>query len=347
MDNREHMMLRALELAANGRGAVAPNPMVGCVILHNDKIIGEGYHRQFGGPHAEVNAIASVRDHSLLKESTLFVTLEPCSHQGKTPPCSQLILEKEIPHVIIASKDPNSEVRIKGIEQLRQAGVNVEVGICEQQAAFLNRRFYTFHQEKRPYVILKWAQTADGFIDVSRQEGSPPKDNWITSPASKTLVHQWRSQEQAILVGANTAINDDPALTVREVSGANPLRLVIDPNGRIGHDAKLFDGSVPTIVYGSVSGKVPNNVEAVAAPTGREMIPFIMEDLYQRGIQSLIVEGGKTVLELFLAAAQWDEARVFTGTKEFGSGLSAPQIDIQPAGVEASDTDQIHYYYRQ
>ncbi|HZH70213.1 MAG TPA: bifunctional diaminohydroxyphosphoribosylaminopyrimidine deaminase/5-amino-6-(5-phosphoribosylamino)uracil reductase RibD, partial [Flavobacteriaceae bacterium] len=249
--SHEKYMQRALFLAQKGRFTTSPNPRVGAVIVHKNKIIGEGYHRQFGEAHAEPNAVASVKDKSLLAESTLYVTLEPCSHHGKTPPCVDLILKHKIPEVFIASKDPFEKVNGSGIEKLREAGVNVKIGLLEKEALELNKRFFTFHQKKRPYIILKWAETADGFI--GRLQSDPKKeDSWITSAESKQLVHLWRAEEDGILVGSNTALADRPQLDCREVFGKNPLRILIDENLDVPLSFAIFNKKAPTIVFNAI-----------------------------------------------------------------------------------------------
>jgi diaminohydroxyphosphoribosylaminopyrimidine deaminase/5-amino-6-(5-phosphoribosylamino)uracil reductase len=252
MNFDEKYMLRCLELAKDGFGNVAPNPMVGCVIVCEGKIIGEGYHQEYGKAHAEVNAIHSVRDKSLLQKSTLYVNLEPCAHFGKTPPCANLIVEHNIPRVVIGCVDSYSEVSGKGIEKLRNAGIEVTVGILENESLELNKRFFTFHNKKRPYVILKWAETQDGFIDVDRpldKSRDTTADNWITSPLSKQLVHKWRSEEAAIMVGTTTVLNDNPQLNVREWKGKNPTRIVIDLQDRLPQTLHVFDKSIPTVSF--------------------------------------------------------------------------------------------------
>ena len=323
-------MQRCLELAGKGLGHVAPNPMVGCVIVAGGKIIGEGYHREFGTAHAEVNAIASVDDVNLLKKASLYVNLEPCSHHGKTPPCSTLIREHHIPEVIMGSIDPNALVAGKGRQDLEAHGVKVRSGILEEECRELNRRFFTFHEKKRPYVILKWAQTGDGFIDILRSEEDPGGIHWITDNQARQWVHKWRSEEQSILVGTNTAAIDDPELTVRDWQGKNPLRLVVDMKGRLPRDLRLFDGSTPTLVFAGKKKKNLHNVEFVQIPDKGKVIPALLKHLYSIDIQSIIVEGGAALLGSFIENATWDEARVFTSRSAFGKGLKAPVIDQNP-----------------
>ena len=235
----EKFMQRCLELAAIGSGYVAPNPMVGCVIVANDLIIGEGYHRIFGGPHAEVNAFDEVENEDLLSSATLYVSLEPCSHFGKTPPCVDLIISKKIQRVVIGCRDSNPAVSGKGIDRLKRAGIEVIEGVLENECRWLNKRFFTFHERQRPYIVLKWAQTQDGYIDRIRGEASSGI-NWVTSETTKSLVHKWRSEEQSILVGRNTIINDNPSLTVREYDGRNPIRIVIDSQLQISGDQNIL-----------------------------------------------------------------------------------------------------------
>lgn len=321
-------MERCLQLARNGLGHVAPNPMVGCVIVHKERIIGEGFHTEYGSPHAEVNAIASVQDQALLKEATLYVNLEPCAHHGKTPPCADLIIKKGIPEVVVGCRDPFLEVDGKGIEKLEAAGVKVTVGILEAEALELNRRFMTFHQKKRPYVMLKWAQTLDGFMDKMRNDDVGI--NWISGPAAKRAVHLWRSQEQAIMVGTNTALVDDPHLNVREVDGKDPLRIIIDRELKIPAESHVLDGSIPTVVFTEKEAENRPNVEYVLNESSKDLLNEILAHLYNRGVQSVIIEGGRKLLMSFLVQDKWDEARVIIGTDNFGRGLQAPVIAKRP-----------------
>ena len=320
----EKYMLRAIELARLGMGNVAPNPMVGCVIVHNEIIIGEGYHRRYGEAHAEVNAVNSVNDKDLLKESTMYVTLEPCSHFGKTPPCADLILQYGIPNVVVGTMDPYALVAGKGIEKLRNGDCQVLQGYLEDKCLELNRRFFTFHQKKRPYIILKWAQTADGFIDIDRSQEHFGQPTWITNDLSRIAVHKMRVDECAILVGTNTAKKDNPSLTAREWSGKTPLRLVIDRNLTLLPGLNLFDQTVPTVVYTSKEVPDKNNLEFKRILFDGTELNQINNDLHERGIQSLIVEGGRFLLGTFLNQNLWDEARVFVGKSYFYNGVKAP-----------------------
>jgi diaminohydroxyphosphoribosylaminopyrimidine deaminase/5-amino-6-(5-phosphoribosylamino)uracil reductase len=322
-------MDRCLELAYKGFGTTAPNPMVGCVLVAEGRIIGEGYHREYGLAHAEVNAIQSVGSPELLPSSTLYVNLEPCAHHGKTPPCSSLILDQGIPRVVVGTIDPNREVSGGGISMLREHGIDVTVGIRAQECMELNRRFFTYHEYQRPYIILKWAQTKDGFID--RERGSEPTNgiNWITGDLERQLVHKWRSEEQAILIGTRTALVDDPELTVRDWSGNHPLRLVIDRNGKLPGNLKLFNGKTSTVVFSHQKLEPSLNVRQEKVPDEKDMVEAIMEFLYKNKIQSLIVEGGRSILERFINNNLWDEARVFTGNRVFERGIEAPRLSAK------------------
>lgn len=337
-------IIRCLELAKQGIGSVAPNPMVGCVITHQNKVVAVGFHERFGEAHAEVNAINSILDKSLLKESTLYVNLEPCAHSGKTPPCVDLIIKHQIPNVVIGCIDTYSEVSGKGIEKLKAAGINVTVGVLEEKSKDLNKRFFTFHNKKRPYIILKWAETKDGFIDIDRSSDTIEKDNWITTPFSKKLVHKWRSEEQAIMVGTNTVLNDNPKLTVREVVGKNPLRVVLDLNLRLPQHLNIFDGSTPTLVFNFSKSEQKNNIEFFKIDETQELLPQILTELSERNILSLIIEGGAQLLQSFIDQNLWDEAKIFIGEKEFKAGLKAPKFDKTPINSLQFDTDILNTY---
>lgn len=340
-------MKRCLELAVKGLGHAAPNPMVGSVIVYEDEIIGEGYHEQYGQAHAEVNAINSVKNKELLKKATLYVNLEPCSHFGKTPPCADLIVEHKIPYVVIGSIDTNSLVSGKGIEKLAKVGIDVKVGILEEACKKLNKRFFTFHEKKRPYIILKWAQTADGFIDVKRKEESTSKPIQISNSDSKKLLHLWRSQEQAIVIGTNTALLDNPQLTVREVDGKNPLRITVDKWLRIPREFHLFDQSTPTIIFTSVDEPSKNNLEYVKIDFEKPVIPQILDELYKRNIHSLMVEGGELFLNSFIDEGLWDAARVFISEKELGKGVNAPILKQNPVVRENISGDKLLFYLKE
>ena len=315
----ELYMQRCLQLAALGLGKTSPNPMVGAVIVHNGNIIGEGYHHQCGQAHAEVNAINSVKDIELLKESTLYVNLEPCSHFGKTPPCADAIIRYGIPKVVIGSIDYHDKVNGNGVRKLREAGVEVVENVCEADCEELNKRFFTFHQQHRPYIILKWAQTRDGYMDIDRTD-SPTSTYWITNTALKVLVHKWRSEEDAILVGYNTMRNDRPQLTTREYPGKDPQRFVMQR----GTDM------IADLPYTPLS---ENAEEAI-------------QQLYNLKIQSVIIEGGKKTLEKFLEIGLWDEARILVGNQTWGKGLKAPRILDIPEKIVNIDDNQLMYVRR-
>ncbi|SEG21827.1 bifunctional diaminohydroxyphosphoribosylaminopyrimidine deaminase/5-amino-6-(5-phosphoribosylamino)uracil reductase RibD [Algoriphagus boritolerans] len=332
-------MRRALELAENGRGYVSPNPMVGCVIVYNEQIIGEGFHQIYGGPHAEVNAIQSVENPNLLPESTVYVTLEPCAHWGKTPPCANLLVDKKVKKAVIATIDSNPLVGGKGIEILQKAGIEVETGILEQEAKWQNRRFFTQIEKRRPYVILKWAQTEDGFI--ARTDFS---SKWISGTQSRQLVHKWRAEEDAILVGKNTALHDDPSLNVRDWVGKNPVRIVVDSKLDLPRSLRLFDGSIPTICFNSKISETHQNLDFMNLGDSFS-ISTILAELYARKIQSLIVEGGSSVLTQFIECGLWDEARVFTGKSKFGAGISAPVLNQKPTESLCIGEDILTVYH--
>ncbi|WP_219932503.1 bifunctional diaminohydroxyphosphoribosylaminopyrimidine deaminase/5-amino-6-(5-phosphoribosylamino)uracil reductase RibD [Perlabentimonas gracilis] len=328
-------MSRCLELASNGMGNVAPNPMVGSVIVHNNKIIAEGYHTEYGKDHAERAAINAVKDTDVLSESTLYVSLEPCSHFGKTPPCANLIIDSKIKRVVVATLDPNPKVQGRGIELLKNAGVEVKVGVLEKEAKELNRRFFVYHIKKRPYVILKWAQTLDGYIDAVRKPSDPIAPVWVTNELSRTLVHRWRSEEQAIMIGTNTVDKDNPRLDVRDWSGRSPMRIVLDRKLRLSPDVNVYDGSLPTIVFVGNNSSAASKRQTFASVPNIELLTIdfakgaedqVLKELYDRGINSVIVEGGAMLINSFVKKNYWDEARVFVGNKFFGDGVKAPEL---------------------
>ena len=344
MAANEKYMLRCIELARLGAGNVAPNPMVGCVIVCNGKIIGEGFHQNYGGPHAEVNAINSVKNQELLKQSTLYVSLEPCTHFGKTPPCSDLIISKNIPEVFIGTIDSFSEVSGRGVEQLKHAGLNVTVGIIEQECRELNKRFFTFHEKKRPYIILKWAQTLDGFIDINRNKQQFGKPTWVIGELARRLVHKIRAEEDAIMVGTTTAERDNPSLTVYNWSGRNPIRIVPDNSLRLPQNFKLFDNNSKTIVFNSKTSETKNNTEYSKIDFDKNIIPQILKDLYTREIQSVVIEGGKQLLESFINENLWDEAHLFVGDKFFFSGIEAPRLTGELVSETWLDSDRLKIF---
>jgi diaminohydroxyphosphoribosylaminopyrimidine deaminase/5-amino-6-(5-phosphoribosylamino)uracil reductase len=312
-------MRRALDLAVLGRGHVSPNPMVGCVIVHENKIIGEGYHQLYGKAHAEVNAINSVENKSLLPESTIYVNLEPCSHYGKTPPCADLLIKHQVKKVVVANTDVNPLVAGKGIQKLRNAGIEVEVGLLEAEAKNLNKRFFTFITQQRPYIILKWAETANGFM--ATQDGTP---FWISNEYSRILSHKWRTEEDAILVATNTALQDNPQLNIRHWTGKAPLRVVIDKQLKLPQHLHLFDKQAKTLCYNLQKTEIHENLEFVKLKTDG-FIHHLMQDLYFRKIQSLIIEGGAKFLQSCLAEGFWDEIRLFRSSTMLHNGLSAPK----------------------
>lgn len=338
-------MQRCIELALLGAGSVSPNPMVGSVIVYNNKIIGEGYHQKYGEAHAEVNAINDALQKNpnaveLLKESTIYVSLEPCAHYGKTPPCSDLIIEHEIPTVVIGCRDPFDQVNGKGIEKLQNAGITVIEGIFANDCLDINKRFFTRVQKQRPYIILKWAQTANGFfapINGTKQ--------WITSETSKALVHKWRSEEDAVLVGKNTALIDNPELNVREWQGRNPIRIVIDRNLELPNQLHLFDQSQKTIVFNAHETDIAKNITYLELEDFDTLLPqLIAYQLYLLDIQSLIIEGGAKTLDLFIKTNLWDEARVFSGPNDWETGIPAPQISGKLLIEQAVDSDLLRIY---
>jgi len=347
MNTHEKYMNRCLELARNGFGTTSPNPMVGAVIVHDGKIIGEGWHRKAGEPHAEPNAINSVKNPELLKESTIYVSLEPCSHFGKTPPCTDLILEKEIPNIVIGIMDPFAKVCGNGINKLKQHGRNVTVGVLEKECEEINKRFFTVQKENRPYVILKWAETKDGFIDIVRDKDSENKPTWISNKYSQQLVHKWRSEEDAILVGTNTAINDNPKLNTRSWNGKNPTRVVLDRTLRIPNNYSLFDNSVKTIVI--TEKQKENTTNTFYETTNFSSTSFLkelMNILVKHNVQSIIIEGGNKTLQSFIDANIWDEARIFVGQNSFGNGIDAPKIEGKLILEQNIEGDKLQIFSR-
>ena len=313
-------MQRALNLARLGQGSVSPNPMVGCVITHEGQIIGEGFHQKYGEAHAELNAINDVENQSSLPDSTVYVTLEPCAHHGKTPPCADLLIKKNIKKAVVACRDPFNQVDGKGIEKLKKAGIEVETGLMEKEAAELNKYFFTFHQKKRPYLILKWAQTQDGFI--ARENGH---SKWISNQYSRQLVHKWRTEADAILVGKNTAIQDNPSLTSRCWDGKNPLRILFDRYLQVEGDKNIFNSSTKTLIFNLMKEKIEPTNQWIKCD---ELTPKeVLKMLYERNVQSVIVEGGYQVLNTFIQENCWDEARVFTSKATFQKGIKCPEIN--------------------
>ena len=319
-------MRRCLDLAARAEGMTFPNPMVGSVIVHNGEIIGEGYHVKAGFPHAEVNAINSVADKSLLKSSTIYINLEPCPNYGKTPPCTELILSKGIPRVVAGTLDSSEDVSGKGIARLKNAGCEVVTGVLEKECRRLNRRFFTFHEKKRPYITLKWAQSADGFLDMERPENTSMRPNWITGKPERILVHRWRSFEQAILAGAGTIRKDNPRLNVREWKGNDPVRLILSNSGLLDKESLIFKINGTNIIFlRNTDADICKAIKVVLNSSDSSAMQII-NYLFNTGIQSLLIEGGAKVLEHFISEGLWDEARIFTGKTSFTGGIRAPEI---------------------
>ena len=329
----ETFMKRALELAQNGSGNVSPNPLVGSVLVHEGKIIGEGWHKKYGGPHAEVNAINEVTDKSLLRDSTLYVNLEPCSHTGKTPPCADLIIKCGIPHVVISNRDVNPLVSGNGIRKLRAAGVTVTQDMLTTEGADLNRRFFTYIGKRRPYIILKWAETSDGFIARTNNDSK-----WISDDYSRQLVHKWRTEEDAVLIASGTAWYDNPRLNVRDWTGRDPVRIVIDRHLKLGANQHLFDRSQKTICYNLVKEQADANLAFIIVKE-QNFLDGVVKDLFQQNIQSVIVEGGAQLLTSFIKADLWDEARIFISPKKFERGVPAPNIPGTTQGLRKLDSD--------
>lgn len=326
MQIEEKYMARCIALARKGAGSTSPNPMVGAVIVHNGKIIGEGYHRRCGEAHAEVNAILAVKDESLLAESTIYVSLEPCSHFGKTPPCADLIINKRIPRVVVGCADPFSEVSGRGVRRLQEAGVDVVTGVLESEAKELNRFFFTSQTIHRPYIILKWAQSRDGFIDGKRS-GSNQLPVILSSPETMRMVHKLRAEVDAIMVGTNTVLNDNPSLTVRHWTGKNPLRVILDRTLRISSDFRVLDSLASTVVFTEKPCESRSGVEYVMADFSSGLLRQVLDYLYAKKIQSLLVEGGTQLLNSFIAAELWNEIRVETAHVYLKDGIPAPAIN--------------------
>lgn len=336
-------MYRCLQLAQSGVSYVAPNPMVGAVLVCDDTIIGEGYHHHYGEAHAEPNAIHSVKDKELLKQATLYVSLEPCSHYGKTPPCANLIVSSGIPRVVIGTLDPNPKVAGRGVEILRQAGIEVEVGVLTDECRELNKRFFIYHEQKRPYVLLKWAQTQDGFVDRKRTDYTE-QPLLISNNITKQLTHKMRAENQAILVGANTVLLDNPSLTVRNWSGKSPIRIAIDRLGRIPDNFNLKDGSLPTLIFTEKEQKSRHNVEFITINFGTNCIPTVLQKVYERNINSILVEGGASILNSFIEAGLWDEANIEISTQRIQDGIQAPDLNSQPVSSELFGGHQWLFY---
>ncbi len=333
-------MQRALELATLGQGQASPNPLVGCVIVHHERIIGEGYHRAFGQAHAEVNAVASVADKSLLSQADFYITLEPCSYHGKTPACTDLLLHHRPQRVVVATTDPNPKVAGRGLAILQEAGITVEQGLLAAEAVALNKRFWINMTLQRPYVLLKWAQTADGFM--ARSDYS---SKWISGVRARQWVHRWRTQEDAILVGYNTVVHDNPQLTARQWPGRNPVRVVFEPQGALSTDYKVFEPPGPVHVFTTTRQETQAHIHWHRV-SEKNFVAEALAILYAQNIGSVLVEGGRHTLQQFIAAGMWDEARIFTATgSRFGQGIAAPQLSIPPAQAKTIGRDLLTISY--
>ena len=332
-------MKRCIELASNSIGYTYPNPLVGAVVVYKNKIIGEGYHAKYGESHAEVKAINNVKDKRLLKDSILYVNLEPCNHYGKTPPCTEAIINNNIKKVVIGSQDPNNLVNGSGIEKLKSNGCNVSVGIMNKECTELNKRFFTYHNHKRPYIILKWAESKDRFISPIKSDETLGKVNWISGEDAKKLSHKWRSEEHSILVGVQTIIDDNPILTTRFVKGRSPLRFVLDPNLRIPLDSRILSDTVKTIILSKKENKlIPNYTKEIEFGN----INVIIESLYNMNIQSILVEGGTKTINHFLNNNLWDSIRVFQSNIELGRGIKGPDINFKKFNLKNIGNDKLY-----
>lgn len=335
----EIFMRRAFELALLGMGSVSPNPMVGCVIVHHNKIAAEGWHKQYGEAHAEVNAIDGVMDKSLLKECTVYVNLEPCSHFGKTPPCADLLIKHRVKKVVIANLDSNPLVSSEGVKKIRAAGIEVITGVLEKEGRELNKSFFTAMEKQRPYILLKWAETSDGFIAHENFDSK-----WISNEYSRQRVHKWRTESDAVLVGTKTAFHDNPELNVRDWAGRNPVRIVLDRFLRLSEKLHVFDHKQKTICYNVLKHEEHHNLSRVRIGEENFMVD-VVKDLLKHKIQSVMVEGGTTTLQLFINAGLWDEARVFISERSFGKGIKAPTLPGNLIHQESVFNDTLRIYH--
>ncbi len=335
-------MSRCFDLAQRAKGHTSPNPMVGAVLVYNDRIIGEGWHHYYGADHAEVNCLKNVAeaDKHLISECTMYVNLEPCAHHGITPPCADRLVREKVKRVVIANKDPFEKVNGKGIDKLKEAGIEMTTGVLEKEGQWLNRRFFCFHQQKRPYIILKWAGSKDGFIAPADRSKIQ-----ITGPESQKLLHKWRTEEAAIMVGTTTAINDNPELTARLHEGKQPLRIVLDKDLRVPHTHHVYDGKAATWIINEQKEILLGNVHSVKMPFGEGLLPALMNRLYEARIFSVIVEGGSSLLNSFINAGLWDEARIFTGDVSIKDGIHAPiLVNVVQAFTTLVGNDQLDVY---
>lgn len=342
MNTDEQYMQKALDLAKKGKGFVSPNPMVGCIIVYNNKIIGKGFHEKYGKAHAEVNAINSVIDKTLISKSTVYVTLEPCSHHGKTPPCADLLVKYSPKKVVICNLDPNPLVAGNGIKKLEENKIEVVTSILEKEGLFLNRRFFTFMTKKRPYIILKWAETLDGFIARKNYDSK-----WISGESSRKLVHQWRMDEDAIMVGTNTAHYDNPSLNVRFgfSDNQNPIRIVLDKKLRLSQNLNLFDNTQETICLNLVKNEKKEQIEYLQITDENDILRESLEKLYQKNIQSIIIEGGSTLLNALIQENLWDECRIFVGNQKFEEGILSPKFNQNSYTSEKIEKDLLKIYF--
>lgn len=340
----EKYMRRCLELAKLGAGSVNPNPMVGAVVVHQGQIIGEGYHRNYGEAHAEVHAIASVKNKDLLRESTLYVSLEPCAHYGKTPPCADLIIQNKITQVVIGSIDPFAKVAGRGVEMLKAQQIDVCIGLLKEACDDLNKAFFTYHQKKRPHICMKWAQTIDGYIDADRSTAELGCPTWISNECARMLVHKQRTEVDAILIGTNTAQKDNPSLTVRDWSGKQPLRLVIDRNNRLPSNLHLKDGSCDTIIFTALKQADSAKVKYVSLDFTQDIIPQMLDWMYANQLLSVVVEGGSQLLNSFIEKGIWDEAQVYIGNVWFGAGIAAPRLKAAPCYTQWIEDTQLKLF---
>lgn len=337
MSGHEHFMRRCVQLALNGAGQVAPNPMVGAVLVQGDRILAEGWHRAFGGPHAEVECLRAFGDGPVPDDAGMYVSLEPCSHHGKTPPCVDLLIARRVRHLVVGCEDPNPLVKGQGFARAREAGIEVTMDIAREECRWLNRRFIHSIEHERPYIILKWARSSDGFLDDHGRRAR------ISSRETDVLVHRWRSEEQAIVVGSKTVMNDDPALTVRHVEGRNPLRVVIDRKNVTPSSSRIFDGSAPTLLM-SASPRDDVRVEQRTMAKGTDPIDVLLQELQRQRTRSLLVEGGAELLGHFIGRGLWNEARMITGPAVFGGGTHAPVLNVPPVRAMELGPDRIDLF---
>lgn len=343
--NHEYYMQKALDLARQGWPAAAPNPVVGCVIVRQDDIVASAYHEQYGGPHAEVLAVQRLPATILPADCTVYVTLEPCSHFGKTPPCADLLIDRGFKNIVVAMPDPNPLVAGKGIGKLRQAGVEVAVGVLEKEAASLNRRFITFFEKQRPYYILKWAQTADGFVARLPGPGAG-QDNKISGQAAQELVHQLRAETMGIMVGKNTVLQDNPLLTTRLVPGKNPVRIFIDRNLEVPQSFSVYNSEAPTIIFNALRSADEGHLRFIRLESEAGLPAQISAHLYRLGIQSVLIEGGPVLLNDFIASDAWDEALVFQNPDlSFGEGIKAPEFALRNT-FELVGNDKFFHHFK-